>query len=260
MEINSKYFYEELKKMMENENDQDEGDVCKITLTPLLEDFVTLECGHKFNYDAIFNEIYQQKCVFMTYTFISAIHQIEKKFSNPKDCTYFIRCPYCRNIQFSLIPPKEGCKSVYGINSNELTNDDVPFLLNTPPGVWIYKKLLYKCHGKQCDFGLSCVYSKIGEKTTHFHKIDKYYCMNHAWHGIVATKEFEKQARTAQKKAEAEAKIKAKEETKKAKLEAKEQAKKAKLEAKEQAKKAKEEAKKAKEEAKKAKQEAKKSA
>jgi hypothetical protein len=258
--MNSKYFYEELKKMMEKD-DEDESDLCKITLTPLLSDFVTLECGHKFNYDAIFNEIYQQKCIFNTYTWMSAINQIEAKFENKKECTYFIRCPYCRNIQFSLIPPKEGCKSVYGINSNELTNKDVPYLLNTPPDVWIHKNLVYKCHGKDCDVSPDCVYFAIGKKTTHFPKINKYYCMYHACHGIVATKEIEKiekleakmKEKEKTKKAKLEAKLKAKEEAKKSKLEAKEQSKKAKLEAK---MKAKEEAKKAKEEAKKAKKSA----
>jgi hypothetical protein len=243
MEINSKYFYEQLKKMMEQEDeDQSDIDLCKITQTPLREDHVTLECGHKFNYDAIFNEIYQQKCVFQSYTLMSAIQSIEAKFKSKKECLYFIRCPYCRNIQFSLIPSKEGCKSVYGINTNELKNEDVPYLLNIPPNVYIHKKMVYKYHGKQCDAD-DCQF----EQTTHFSKINKYYCICHTHHGIVATKEMEKSEKILQKKAQAEAKLQAKLQAKKEKLEAK-------IKAKEVAKKTKQEAKM------KAKQDAKKSA
>jgi hypothetical protein len=258
METQSQHFYEQLKKMIEDPSETLCHECC-ITQTPLLEDHVTLECGHKFNYDAIFNEIYQQKCVFRTYTLMSAIHHIEAKFNSKKECTYFIKCPYCRNVQFSLIPPKEGCKSVYGINSDQLTNEDIPYLLNTPPDVWIHKNMIFKCHeGKQCDAGPDCVFFMIGKKTTHFPKINKYYCMHHAVDGLVATKEMEKIEKL-------QAKIKAKEEAKKEKLQAKMKEKQEKLEAKMKEKQEKLEAKmeakiKAKEEAKKTKQDAKKTA
>lgn len=255
METQTHYFYEQLKKMIQEPSETTLCHECCITQMPLFEDHVTLECGHKFNYDAIFNEIYQQKCVFRTYTLMSAINSIEAKFNSKKECTYFIKCPYCRNVQFSLIPPKEGCKRVYGINSDELTNEDIPYLLNTPPDVLIHKNMIFKFHGgKQCDAGPDCMFFMIGKKTTHFPKINKYYCTHHAVDGVVATKEMEKTEKL-------QAKIKAKEEVKQAKLEAKEKAKQEKMQAKEKAKQEKLEAKrKAKEEAKKAKQDAKKSA
>jgi hypothetical protein len=233
--LNSKYFYEELSKMMNADDDiENDENLCKITIIPLEDEFVTLECGHKFNYDALYTEIYQQKCVFSTYTLMSVMKIVKEKFLNTTDCTYFIRCPYCRNVQFSLIPSKEGYKNVYGINSNELTNTDIPFLINYPPGTFVHKNHIFKWNGHLCDYP-NC--PKIqNQKTTHFSKLDKYYCPNHMCYGITCTKEIEKKeqsdAKLLAKKAKEDAKLLAKMALKKEKEDAKLLDKKAKEEAK----------------------------
>ncbi len=251
--LNSKYFYEELSKMMNADDDiENDENLCKITLMPLEDEFVALECGHKFNYDALYTEIYQQKCVFSTYTLMSVMKIVKEKFLKTTDCTYFIRCPYCRNVQFSLIPSKEGYKNVYGINSNELTNADIPFLINYPPDTFIHKNHIFKWNKQFCDYPECC---KIqNQKTTHFSKLNKYYCPNHMCYGITWTKEVEKKeqsdAKLAAKKAKEDAKLALKKEKEDAKLAAKKAKEDAKLALKKEKEDAKLEAKKAKEDAK----------
>jgi len=97
--ISSNEFY----KLLEEENEIiDENNCCLITKMPLEKDNVKLLCGHSFNYEAIYNEVKQQKR------------------HNPMDTSflrvYQLRCPYCRNIQNKLLP-LIGPYSVYGVNS-----------------------------------------------------------------------------------------------------------------------------------------------
>ena len=101
-------FYEELYKGLDDDDNIDsnnEGscEECLITNLPLQEDYVTLSCNHKFNYDAIFQDIYQHK---KKYVFM------ENKLFRTKQ----IRCPYCRNIQNELLPYIQGKRKVHGVN------------------------------------------------------------------------------------------------------------------------------------------------
>lgn len=112
-------FYEELYKSLDDSsNNNNDDDKCLITNEPLIENYVTLECKHKFNYDALYKEIYSQKCTLRLYTVQNLspnMYTIYKK--SGKD--YFIKCPYCRNIQFELLPDLNQDKypKVYGINT-----------------------------------------------------------------------------------------------------------------------------------------------
>ena len=114
-------FQDELYKLLDEESDN-EDELCQITGLPLKDKFVTLECKHHFNYDALYKEIYKQKYEFKTYD----IHTLQKKdlqkFSDSK-LDYFIKCPYCRNLQFTILPYYEelGLKEIYGINSLDKT-------------------------------------------------------------------------------------------------------------------------------------------
>ena len=56
-------FYNEI-----NINDEDNHDnnlnydnICLITNEPLIDKFVTMECGHKFNYIPLYNDLFKQK-------------------------------------------------------------------------------------------------------------------------------------------------------------------------------------------------------
>ena len=83
-------FFSELQKGLNDENDTDENqELCLLSKQPLIkEQTLVLECGHKFNYMYIFNEIKQQK---------------HKNLYCSTDIVKLgltqIKCPYCRNIQ-----------------------------------------------------------------------------------------------------------------------------------------------------------------
>ena len=118
-------FHTELYKLLDEDSD-DEDVLCQITGLPLTDKYITLECKHKFNYAALYKEICKQKFVFKTYNpnLLSKKHQL--KIRNSK-IDYFIKCPYCRNIQFTILPYYEelGLQEIYGVNSiNEELSDD----------------------------------------------------------------------------------------------------------------------------------------
>ena len=51
-------FYDELYKSLDEPEDGNDLNVCLITNKPLENDCISLSCNHKFNYDAIYNDIY----------------------------------------------------------------------------------------------------------------------------------------------------------------------------------------------------------
>jgi hypothetical protein len=85
----------------------DGQDKCLITYEPLLSDFVKMECGHKFNYVPLFNDVLNHK---MKY------NALEKSLGKLKYNE--IRCPYCRNKQTTMLPYYEdkGFERVNGVN------------------------------------------------------------------------------------------------------------------------------------------------
>lgn len=96
MELNecSDYFY---KQLLSNDNDvaNDDSNYCLITHEPLAES-IKLDCGHSFNYDAIFKYVLNQKTKFNLLEYRKYI----LKF-------YQIMCPYCRSVQNKLLPYKK---------------------------------------------------------------------------------------------------------------------------------------------------------
>ena len=123
-------FYEELYKSLDEPEVTDTDNLCQITGTPLIDRFVTMECNHKFNYSALYTEIYKQKCVFQTYKFSTLTDYDQAKFKEAKN-DYFIKCPYCRSIQFTLLPYYDDMAfdKRYGINSLEKTGSDDMFAI-----------------------------------------------------------------------------------------------------------------------------------
>ena len=96
-------FYDELNKSIKDPVASDYVNICQITGSPLIEHSVTLECKHTFNYVSLYTEICRQKFDFKTYSLsLLTIHELQKVQHSALD--YFIRCPYCRNIQFTVLP------------------------------------------------------------------------------------------------------------------------------------------------------------
>jgi hypothetical protein len=98
-------FYEELYKSLDEEEGENSIGVCLITDNPLTTHSVTMDCGHKFNYEPLYNDILNHK----------------KKYNNMERCilkTMEIRCPYCRKVQKNLLPYYEelGLGKVHGVN------------------------------------------------------------------------------------------------------------------------------------------------
>jgi hypothetical protein len=72
-------------------------ELCLISNSPLVTNFVELKCGHKFNYGPLYKDIYNHKKKF------NNMEQIKTKLKQNQ-----IRCPYCRNVQDELLPYYEG--------------------------------------------------------------------------------------------------------------------------------------------------------
>ena len=86
-------FWNELN---DDSEDKDKIEKCLLTNAPLSRNYITLPCGHKFNYKPLFNEIIHSKN-----------YQKYNKFPLKN---YEIRCPYCRTRHQKLLPwiPIEG--------------------------------------------------------------------------------------------------------------------------------------------------------
>jgi hypothetical protein len=156
-------FYEELYKSFdEPESNSDTNinaktsntepiELCQITGIPLDDRHIVMECNHKFNYSALYKEIYKQKYIFRTYN-IDTLSPTELiKFKNEK-CDYFIKCPYCRRIQFTLLPYYEDMDhdKRYGINSSEKTQGDYNYSINANPYNYTFTRYGYIFNNGNC--------------------------------------------------------------------------------------------------------------
>ena len=115
-------FYDELYQSLDNNKTDDNTPECLITCLPLTDNSVTLECNHSFNYTPLYQEICKQKYVFKTYEQHNICSNDLHKLRDSK-LDYFIRCPYCRNMQFTIIPyyPEMNLPEKYGINSLDIS-------------------------------------------------------------------------------------------------------------------------------------------
>lgn len=98
------YFYS-LLNTTENDIEYDDTGKCLITHEPLTSTAVHMECGHQFNYYPLYCYLVNFKTKFNNY---------EKKYVSSNK----IICPYCRNIQSSLLPYIEmpNVYKIHGVN------------------------------------------------------------------------------------------------------------------------------------------------
>ena len=84
-------FYEQLKKSMDNDDDEDSREThCLITNLPLIEPYITMKCGHSFNYAPLVKDI----------TSVKSNNHMERFRLKANQ----IRCPYCRSIENHVLP------------------------------------------------------------------------------------------------------------------------------------------------------------
>jgi hypothetical protein len=231
-------FYEELYKSFDEEqadtdaslNDENQ---CQITGLPLTDRFVTMECNHKFNYTALYKEIYNQKFIFRSYTYSSLSDADKEKFDDAKT-DYFIKCPYCRNIQFTLLPYYEDMVNIekrYGINSLGKSENDKPFSIFNSANNYSYSVYGYTFKKGLCCKVLGNVDGKdilCGSKmAAPVEEMNKSFCSAHI---RVAVREYKLEKIKKEKdlkKEEKEAQKKQKEEKKEAQKKQKEEEKEA---------------------------------
>jgi len=113
-------FFSELYKSLDIEENEEktieDDNLCLITGLKLENNYITLKCGHKFNYVPLFNDIKNHKQKF---------NNMEGHISHLKQDE--LRCPYCRNKQKELLPYFEeiGLPKVNGVNFNDLSKKTI---------------------------------------------------------------------------------------------------------------------------------------
>ena len=209
------------------EDDQEEPFLCLISNMPLTENFVKMNCGHKFNYIPLYNDILNHKKKFNIME-----HQSLKNIE--------IRCPYCRKVQQELLPYHKypGVKEVHGVNYF----DPTVVLKNQCACCNHYTNMTFiigKCEYELLEKGEECTNTSV----LLLEQNKKYYCLYHKYKMSNDLAKKMKLEKIAFKKKQIE-------EEKQKKLDEKMKAKEDKMKAKEDAKLAKDNAKKAKDEAK----------
>lgn len=196
-------FQEELYKLLD-EDSENEDELCQITGLPLKDKHIVLECKHHFNYDALYKEIYRQKYEFKTYDPQALPPKYLQKFRESK-LDYFIKCPYCRNIQFTILPYYQdlGLKEIYGINSLDKTLPNTIIIPNSyscyqPKPSYGSDNYTYKCLGVWFKAGEYCQsINDFGDKCTRKYvaiipNTQLSYCRYHYREGLQKYKTAEK--------------------------------------------------------------------
>ena len=101
-------FKQELYALISSSENEEKRETCMISNRVLTEDnSIRLYCGHRFVYASLFEEVKQQK-------------KVKKKnnlFGRDLLRSNEIKCPYCRNVQKGILPPKEGFTEVMYVNT-----------------------------------------------------------------------------------------------------------------------------------------------
>ena len=159
-------FYESLYKSLDDETD-DEDNVCQITGIPLDDKAITLECKHKFNYHALYTEICKQRFTFKTYEFFKLTIK-EQHFVSDANKDYFIKCPYCRNIQFTILPYYEelGLDKKYGVNSLDTSLPEkiaYTHRYKPKPHIVYSQKMSFSCYGVLFEPNKCCSHTDLND-------------------------------------------------------------------------------------------------
>lgn len=194
-------FQDELYKLLDIDSD-DEDNLCQITGMKLTDKHIILECNHHFNYEALYKEIYKQKYEFKTYDTTTLSKNDKQKFKD-SGLDYYIKCPYCRNIQFTILPYYEelGLRKIYGINSLDRTLPNSMIICGSSCNMLPIDKstnYIYKLYGKIFKKGNCCEkINSFGDECPHkfvtlISETQSYYCKHHYKEAITSIKMSEK--------------------------------------------------------------------
>jgi hypothetical protein len=156
-------FFAELKSAIEGSKENitletQDGSFCLITHDKLEENYITLTCGHKFNYLPLYHEVVKQKSGSILETAYLSINQI--------------KCPYCRTKTNKLLPFISHPEVLH----KRGVNYPAKYCMSLHSCTWIYKS--GKKQGCLCGKDATC--GKFG-----------IYCNMH--HRLCDTKNFKKQ-------------------------------------------------------------------
>lgn len=101
--------FKNLLQNLEDSDDENDESRCKISQNKLDKNKITLECGHSFNFITLYNELLNQKDIIIN-------------MDTNKPNYGQIKCPYCRQMNNSLLPHvrlTNEMKFITGINSPE---------------------------------------------------------------------------------------------------------------------------------------------
>ena len=113
--------------------------ICLIDGNKLENNYITLDCGHRFNYISLYNEVFYQKT--------------KKILDNRKLKINEIKCPYCRSVTKKLLPYFKyyEVKDIKGVNLPE------EYQISSHVCQYINKNNI-KCNNNACitNFGIFC--------------------------------------------------------------------------------------------------------
>lgn len=151
-------FYSMLYNEISKENDSENTTItnteinhytmCHITFEPLDPSMtVILECKHTFNYQPLFDEVYNQK-------YHCYVKETTRLGVNS------IKCPYCRTVQYGILPPHPEYPNIYGVNT------PIKYCMKTK--TCKYSFLSGKNKGNTC--GLACLHEYCNKHSTMLQK------------------------------------------------------------------------------------------
>lgn len=229
-------FFAELYKSLDydenNNKTEEDNNICLITNKPLTTMFVEMNCGHKFNYLPLYNDVLTHKKKF---------NIMEGSATRLKQNE--LRCPYCRKKSTGLLPYYEelNLPKVSGVNHIDINYDNET---DTIPTNSYYKKCEYLTPNIHFNFNSEnivevykpclnledCKYIKCSYMGTQIdypsnfdnYGDDKHYCWNHK---KMIIRNYKKKITDKIKEEKKNLKLKEKEELQKAKNEAKQKVK-----------------------------------
>ena len=150
--------------------DVSSNEKCLISNEDLESNYIKLDCGHKYNYLDLYNEIVYQKT--------------KKILDNNRLKINEMKCPYCRNITNKLLP----FYKYYNVNYIRGVNGPINFTMNLNKCEYIVKNKQTKtkecCNDSACNtkYGMFCnkhfKYTKKEEDLLNDYNVKKYKYLN----------------------------------------------------------------------------------
>ena len=156
--------------LQDESTDVSSNEKCLISNEDLESNYIKLDCGHKYNYLDLYNEIVYQKT--------------KKILDNNRLKINEMKCPYCRNITNKLLP----FYKYYNVNYIRGVNGPTNFTMNLNKCEYIVKnkqtKMKDSCNASACitKYGMFCnkhfKYTKKEEDLLNDYNVEKYKYLN----------------------------------------------------------------------------------